>query len=84
MIFEMGTLYGSDYTFQNFGQQVLTKKLFFCYILVKNSLKTAKNGGGVGVLRYGVWGVHIWVKEGPKDVFDPGRTKTDVTIILFS
>ena len=39
---------------------------------------------GGGFLRYGVWGVHIWVKEGPKGVFDPGKTKTDVTIILFS
>ena len=39
---------------------------------------------GGGFLRYGVWGVHIWVKEGPKDVFDPDKTKTDVTIILFS
>ena len=39
---------------------------------------------GVGVLRYGVWGVHMWVKEGSKGVFDLGKTKTDVTIILFS
>ena len=39
---------------------------------------------GGGFLRYGVWGVHIWVKEGLRGVFDPGKTKIDVTIILFS
>ena len=39
---------------------------------------------GGGVLRYRVWGVHIKVKESPKGVFDPGKTKTNVTIILFS
>ena len=39
---------------------------------------------GGGFLRYDVWGVHIWVKEGPEGVFDPGETKTDVTLILFS
>ena len=38
----------------------------------------------VGGLRYGVWGVHLWEKEGPEGVYDPGKTKTDVTIILFS
>ena len=35
-------------------------------------------------LRYGVWGVHIWVKEDSKGVFNPGKIKTDVTIMLFS
>ena len=39
---------------------------------------------GGGFLRYGVWGVHIQMKEGPKGVCDPDKTKTDVTIILFS
>ena len=39
---------------------------------------------GGGFLRYGVWDVHIWVKEDPTGVFGPGKTKTDVTIILFS
>ena len=39
---------------------------------------------GGGFLRYGVWGVPIQVKEGPEDVFDPGKTKTDVSIIFFS
>ena len=35
------------------------------------------------VLRYAL-GVHIWVKEGPKGVFDPGKIKIDVTMILFT
>ena len=39
---------------------------------------------GGGFLRYGVWGVHIGVKEGPKTVFHLGKTEIDVTIILFS
>ena len=30
---------------------------------------------GGGFLRYGVWGVHIWVKEGPKGVFDLAKPK---------
>ena len=29
MIFEMGTLYGSNITLQSFGQHVLTKNVFF-------------------------------------------------------
>ena len=37
---------------------------------------------GGGFLRYGVWGVHIRVKESPKGVLDPSKTKTNVTIIL--
>ena len=63
MIFEMGTLYESEYTFQNFGQQVLAKKLFFWYILVKNTLKTAKmdeRGEGVGGFCVVVFGVFIF------------------------
>ena len=39
---------------------------------------------GGGVLCYDVWDGHIGVKQGPKVVFDPGKTEINVTIILFS
>ena len=37
-----------------------------------------------GRLRYGVWGLHVRLKEGPKVVFDPSKNEINVTIIIFS
>ena len=37
-----------------------------------------------GFLCFGVWGVHIGVKEGPNVVFDPSKTENNVTIVHFS